>query len=239
MRGWLASAAVALAVVSAATACSREQKPGRDAGSGIRDSKGAAAIPESVTPPPGEHDHAGMHMPEPENPERRIPDPESRIPRDRSHSRNDPARRHPNGCGTERHRRRTAPPARGRAAERLQERRRDVARCGARDASPRRAGPVRDAERSARDCLQPGARGRADGVYPGARPAMRTISRSRARSGCSRSARSSRQELEKMTLKRRKWTVRRKSLASRLVAARHPRGQGAAYSIAGRRGDHL
>jgi len=85
MRGWRAIAAVALVLVGAAAACSRD----RDPGSGIRDrrdSKDGATMPQSApASPPAAHDHAGMQMPErassnegTQNSGSRIPDPGSR-----------------------------------------------------------------------------------------------------------------------------------------------------------------
>jgi cobalt-zinc-cadmium efflux system membrane fusion protein len=72
----LASAAVALALVGPAAACSRERDPGRDSGFGTRDSKNTASVPEPAPIPSG-HDHAGTNMPS-ANTESRIPNPESR-----------------------------------------------------------------------------------------------------------------------------------------------------------------
>jgi len=83
----LVSAAVVLALVGSAGACSRDRGPG----SGVRDLKDAAAVPESTAPPPGMHDHSSMDTTSAESePARRIseseganlgsriPDPESR-----------------------------------------------------------------------------------------------------------------------------------------------------------------
>ena len=86
MRGSLASALVALALVGAATACSRDRDATRDSGSGTRDSNNTASVPDSA-PPAGGHGHASMNMPSATasnesritNPnEPRTPNPESR-----------------------------------------------------------------------------------------------------------------------------------------------------------------
>jgi RND family efflux transporter MFP subunit len=74
MRGLFAAAVVALAFAGTAASCSRD----RDSGFGTRDSNSAP-----VAPPPAEHAHAGMPMPESGTKnsgtsESRIPNPESR-----------------------------------------------------------------------------------------------------------------------------------------------------------------